>query len=237
VRIEVRKEYKARRGYPVSREPETVRVHLIRKLAEMIDGVDLSKAQVGDILTLPRRDGELLLAERWAEICNADAVAEAADLSSAVADPSGSAPWPVPGRTRRLLRRRPVHTSHARDGYQWIASVPVNVMLIGPRTLTREILKGVRRKFEGPVVDVTPGASLTLPSPGSTGTVLLDDVERLTLDDQRRLFDWLGSIPTHTRVVCTSTRPLINLLRRGAFLDGLYYRLNTLCIPIASRTA
>jgi hypothetical protein len=212
-------------------------VRLIKKFAEMIDGVDLSKARVGDILTLPRREGEMLLAERWAERCEADYLAEAADLSSAIAEPSGDPSWPVFGKPRRLRRRRPVRTSRLPHAYQWIASAPFNTMLIGPRSLTHEIVKTVRRKLQAPVVHVTPDAGLSLPSPGSTGTILLDDVEQLTMADQRRLFDWLGSIPTHTRVVCTSTRPLINLLRRGAFFDGLYYRLNTLYVPVTSLTA
>ena len=41
-------------------------VKLIRKLADFIDGVDLSRNRVGDVLRVSRRDGELLLAEGWA---------------------------------------------------------------------------------------------------------------------------------------------------------------------------
>src|SRR5262245_27918920 len=43
-----------------------MQVLLTRKLAECIDGVDLSNHQVGDILELPAHDAHLLIAEEWA---------------------------------------------------------------------------------------------------------------------------------------------------------------------------
>jgi hypothetical protein len=42
-------------------------VRLIRKYAEMIDGVDLTEANVGDELNLSPRDADVLIAEGWAE--------------------------------------------------------------------------------------------------------------------------------------------------------------------------
>lgn len=46
---------------------ETAFVRLTRKYAEMIDGVNLEEAEVGDRLELSRRDAEVLIAEGWAE--------------------------------------------------------------------------------------------------------------------------------------------------------------------------
>jgi len=43
-----------------------VRVRLIKKLAECLDGVDLARCHVGDALNLPAHDAHLLIAERWA---------------------------------------------------------------------------------------------------------------------------------------------------------------------------
>lgn len=43
-----------------------MRVRLVRKLADLLDGVDVSGHSSGDILELSRRDAELLIAERWA---------------------------------------------------------------------------------------------------------------------------------------------------------------------------
>ena len=48
--------------------PENVAsVRLTRKYAEMIDGVDLTDANVGDELKLSPHDAEVLVAEGWAE--------------------------------------------------------------------------------------------------------------------------------------------------------------------------
>lgn len=44
-------------------------VRLTRKYAEKIDGVDLSRNQVGDLLDLSARDAHMLIAEGWAAPC------------------------------------------------------------------------------------------------------------------------------------------------------------------------
>ena len=44
-----------------------MRVRLTRKLAEEIDGIDLSHDHVGDVIDLSTRDAQTLIAERWAE--------------------------------------------------------------------------------------------------------------------------------------------------------------------------
>ena len=65
-------------------------VRLVTKLAEVVNGVDLSAYAEGDLIELPARDAEMLIAERWAERVeqsarptrhrwNADAGAVAAD--------------------------------------------------------------------------------------------------------------------------------------------------------------
>ena len=45
-----------------------LRVRLIRKLAERVNGVDLSKVRAGDSLDLPSKDARILIAEGWAEL-------------------------------------------------------------------------------------------------------------------------------------------------------------------------
>ena len=47
----------------------TTSVRLTRKYAEAIDGVDLSRNQVGDLLDLSARDARMLIAEGWAAPC------------------------------------------------------------------------------------------------------------------------------------------------------------------------
>ena len=47
-------------------DANTMRVRLVKKLAEMIDDIDLSRARIGDILTLRFEEALLLIAEGWA---------------------------------------------------------------------------------------------------------------------------------------------------------------------------
>ena len=46
---------------------EVALVRLIRKYANVIDGVSLERVEVGDRFELPRRDAEVLIAEGWVE--------------------------------------------------------------------------------------------------------------------------------------------------------------------------
>ena len=43
-----------------------MQIQLIRKLADYLDGIDVSACRQGDVIELPRRDAELLIAEGWA---------------------------------------------------------------------------------------------------------------------------------------------------------------------------
>ena len=42
-----------------------MRVRITRKLADRVDGVDLTHCDVGEVIDLPEPDGRLILAERW----------------------------------------------------------------------------------------------------------------------------------------------------------------------------
>jgi hypothetical protein len=54
-----------------------VRVRLVRKLAERIDGVDLSRRSAGQVFSLPADQARLLIAEQWAELFNQTPVHDA----------------------------------------------------------------------------------------------------------------------------------------------------------------
>jgi len=43
-----------------------MRIRLTRKFAERIDGVDLSRRRVGDVMDLPLHEARTLIAEGWA---------------------------------------------------------------------------------------------------------------------------------------------------------------------------
>jgi hypothetical protein len=56
-----------RRRHSTDRVHNLTPVRLVRKYAEMIDGVNLENAAVGDRLELSPRDADVLIAEGWAE--------------------------------------------------------------------------------------------------------------------------------------------------------------------------
>ena len=44
-----------------------MRIRLARKFAAFLNGLDLSRINVGDIVVLPERDAWMLILEGWAE--------------------------------------------------------------------------------------------------------------------------------------------------------------------------
>ena len=50
----------------IERWPPVTSVRLTRKLADVLDGVDLTDHKVGDIIRLPQHEADVLLAKKWA---------------------------------------------------------------------------------------------------------------------------------------------------------------------------
>jgi hypothetical protein len=44
-----------------------IRIRLIRKLAAVLNGIDVSRLSVGDVIELPDSAARMMIAERWAE--------------------------------------------------------------------------------------------------------------------------------------------------------------------------
>jgi transcriptional regulator of aromatic amino acid metabolism len=78
-----------------------------------------------------------------------------------------------------------------------------------------------------------PGA-LDLPA-GGAGTLLLHDVAALTISQQVMLFDWLQHRRGDTQVVSVTNVRLMDLVRDGRFLEGLFYRLNLISVTAQRR--
>ena len=47
-----------------------MRIRLIKRLAEVLNDVDLTDRYVGEIFDCPQRDGRMLVLEGWAEVVN-----------------------------------------------------------------------------------------------------------------------------------------------------------------------
>jgi hypothetical protein len=76
---------------------------------------------------------------------------------------------------------------------------------------------------------------LCLPQDGS-GTLVLDNVAALSLNQQLSLFDWLGRCSGDVRVISVTSEPLRPLVEAGAFLEGLFHRLSSVQLDLTSKS-
>ncbi len=109
-----------------------------------------------------------------------------------------------------------------------------NVLLEGPGPAMESVLRMLRPRMLEPVVWTEPtglGDTLELPA-GQVGTVVLRAVGDLSLTQQTRLLGWLDAVASVPQVVSTSARPLFARVGEGLFDRGLYYRLNTVLLPL-----
>lgn len=110
----------------------------------------------------------------------------------------------------------------------------INLLLIAPDDVVHHVLQSLMLDLWEPVARWSPGGPLTLPSPAAGGTIVLHDVDALSLVDQRRLVDWLELSKGRTQVVSTTANPLLPLVNAGEFNATLFYRLNTICVDVTS---
>ena len=107
----------------------------------------------------------------------------------------------------------------------------VNVLAIGPDDRTDQLLEALRPSLKHPVAELQGGEPLALPS-REVGTLLLSNLQALTPAEQGQLFEALNDWLSEAQVISTSATGLMPLVRGGAFLEPLYYRLNTICIDV-----
>ena len=110
----------------------------------------------------------------------------------------------------------------------------VNLLLIAPDGVVRFVLESLLLDLQEPIVRWRPGERLVLPPTDESGTLVLHETSALPADDQLRLLDWLERAEGRTQVVSTSSAPLLPRVHAGAFIDTLYYRLNTVCVDVTS---
>jgi hypothetical protein len=108
----------------------------------------------------------------------------------------------------------------------------VNLLLIAPDAVVRYVLESLLLNLREPVVRCSPSQAWTLPPHGHAGTLVLHDVGRLKPHEQLDLLEWLEQAGGRTQVVSASPTPLLPRVQCGAFIDTLYYRLNTVCVDV-----
>ena len=63
-------------------------------------------------------------------------------------------------------------------------------------------------------------------------TLIVAEVGCLTSDSLDRLAEWLDTPFGRVQIVSTSSTPLLERVRAGAFPASLYYRLNTVVLAV-----
>jgi hypothetical protein len=142
-------------------------------------------------------------------------------------------------------RRKPPTDRRAGSGPHWsradlIAQEPwdivvrnrAGVLIVGPSGTIGAFLTNLEPWLMEPIVYLACQTDIQLPPSTAGGTLVLCDVDQLSEESQRRLMDWFVADDHKTQVISTAARPLIPVVRRGQFLEALYYRLNTFYIKL-----
>lgn len=108
----------------------------------------------------------------------------------------------------------------------------VNLLLIAPDAVVRYVLESLLLNLQEPTTTWSPGQPLVLPRRSGAGTLVLHDVGSLSPELQLDLLAWLEEADGRTQIVSTSSAPLLPRVQCGAFIDTLYYRLNTVCVDV-----
>jgi hypothetical protein len=113
----------------------------------------------------------------------------------------------------------------------------VNLLVISGNGVLQDLLEWLTLDLQKPIATWCTGERLVLPPVAGTRTMILQDVGALTDADQHRLLDWLDRARGRTQVVSTTPAPLWPRVQAGAFIDRLYYRLNTVCMDVTGYLA
>ena len=87
--------------------------------------------------------------------------------------------------------------------------------------------------FCAPPFHVCPMGTLRLPS-AARGTLFVEGVAELTLSQQIFLNDWISAGHDRVQIVSLTSAPLWPLVENGEFLEGLFFRLNVVCLEARS---
>ncbi|MQA30489.1 MAG: hypothetical protein GEU82_11740 [Luteitalea sp.] len=101
-----------------------------------------------------------------------------------------------------------------------------NVMLVGPPAAASRMVGALGIDLRKRIVERRAAAPESWPRDGAS--TFLRDIETLDLAQQQQLIEWLNRQPHRTHLIAGVGRSLYPDVKRGRFLDTLFYRLNVL---------
>jgi hypothetical protein len=119
--------------------------------------------------------------------------------------------------------------------YRLARAARVNLLVIHGNGGLQDLLEWLTPDLQAPIATWCTGERLVLPQVAWTRTMILQDVGALSDADQHGLLDWLGRAQGRTQIVSTTPAPLLSRVQAGAFIDRLYYRLNTVCLDVTDK--
>ena len=114
----------------------------------------------------------------------------------------------------------------------WLAlSTHANLLLLGSSARVESVIAAIYPDLALPCLIWTPTREMRLPR-RAVYTFIFRNIDQLRLEEQQRLYRWLTNAPRRPQIVSTSDHSLMGLIHSGSFLEDLYYRLNTITIPV-----
>lgn len=107
-----------------------------------------------------------------------------------------------------------------------------NLFLVGPRSVTQDLLELLLPDLHDPCATWFPGEPLTLPLP-QIGTMIFYDIGAMSWVDQLGLRQHLETRRQRPQIVSTSSTPLFPRVYAGTFEDTLYYHLNQIYLDLS----
>lgn len=104
-----------------------------------------------------------------------------------------------------------------------------NLMIVGKRASLESVLQQLTAVCASPIWVCRLPGTLDLQT-DIRGTLVLGDIDQLTINQQITLSDWLARKGNEVQVVSVTRAPMTELVADGRFLEGLYFRLNTVVI-------
>ena len=109
-----------------------------------------------------------------------------------------------------------------------------NLLILSEDATLDGVLQQLRLVCESPMRVCRLPGTLDLDACGRSGTLVLHDVAHLTIRQQIALFDWLERERDDVQVVSVTREAIADRVSDGQFLDGLFYRLNTVSVRATS---
>jgi hypothetical protein len=117
------------------------------------------------------------------------------------------------------------------DPIDWrsMVSARPNILLCGEKPFTDACLVALRPYCPAPIETVVQPQIASL-SDLDEGAVILEDIDAYSLPHQRDVFRWLDQ--SNVQLITTTRRSLLSFVKRGEFLEELYYRMNVVYLDL-----